>query len=73
MGSRTRYADATGAQLSSRTGGRYIPVAEARANGWTVDYVTRHRYVFILGSARQRRERRQMLRWPAQPYPKPLL
>lgn len=40
-------------------------------SGWTRHKgPAKHRYVYILGTAKQRRERLRMLRFPALPYPK---
>lgn len=34
------------------------------------EYTRKHRYVYFLGSKKQRKELRQALRWPVLPYPK---
>lgn len=55
--------------------GRYLSghVSDARAEamGWT-KYIgaPKHRYVYILGNKREKRQRRALLRYPVLPYPK---
>lgn len=70
------YLDANGLQRSRRG----LDIAKhdgatleerAAARGWTrVDVPKKHRYVYILGSKTQRRQRRALLRYPVLPYPK---
>lgn len=44
---------------------------EALKRGWTLQRgETKHRYVYILGSKTQRRQRRALLKLPVLPYPK---
>lgn len=51
--------------------GRFISKADARSRGWTVhDGELKHRYVYVLGSKKQRRQRRRLLKLPDLPYPK---
>ena len=43
----------------------------AAAMDWTkASGGPKHRYVYILGNKRERRERRALLRYPVLPYPK---
>jgi hypothetical protein len=70
------YLDTDGLQRSRRgldidkyDGASLAERAEAR--GWTrVNVPKKHRYVYILGSKTQRRQRRALLRYPVLPYPK---
>ena len=70
------YMDAQGLQRSRRG----LDIAKhdgasledrAAARGWTrVNVPKKHRYVYILGSKTQRRQRMKLLRYPVLPYPK---
>jgi hypothetical protein len=52
--------------------GRFISPTDAVSRGWTVHKsLPKHRYVYILGSKRERKERRELLRLDEFPYPKP--
>ena len=61
-----------------RRRGRYLSghVSDARAAsmGWEKQASggPKHRYIYILGNKRERRERRALLRFPVLPYPKPV-
>jgi len=51
--------------------GRHINRAEAERRGWTRHTGgSKHRYVYLLGSKTQRRQRRALLRLDVLPYPK---
>jgi len=51
--------------------GAYISRDMARERGWSVaEGGPKHRYLYILGSKTQRRQRRALLRLPTLPYPK---
>jgi hypothetical protein len=69
------YRDENGRHRSPRStiagsAGR-ITKTEARKRGWTVHEAgSKHRYVYILGSKTQRRQRMNLLRYPVLPYPK---
>ena len=70
------YMDADGLQRSRRG----LDIAKhdgasladrAAARGWTrVEVPKKHRYVYILGSKTQRRQRMALLKYPVLPYPK---
>ena len=70
------YIDAAGRRReprhpSGRAGEPDITPTKALLLGWTVHRSPgKHRYVYILGTPAQRRERRQLLRLPSLPYPK---
>lgn len=43
----------------------------AEERGWTqLAGMPKHRYVYILGTKKQKRIRTRLLRWPILPYPK---
>lgn len=70
------YLDERGIQRSRRGldiakhGGASLE-RRAADRGWTrVDVPRKHRYVYILGSKTQRRQRMKLLRYPVLPYPK---
>jgi len=49
----------------------YVTMRDAERRGWTVHHEPpKHRYVYILGTPAQRRERRKLLKLPSLPYPK---
>jgi hypothetical protein len=49
----------------------HVNAERAESLGWTRHVgEPKHRYVYILGNKRERRERRALLRWPALDYPK---
>lgn len=59
-----RHSDYDGAQVS---------LARGIEKGWTRHRGgPKHRYVYILGSKKQRRQRRNLLRYDVLPYPKPI-
>lgn len=65
------FIDQNGKPRANHTAGGRIPLARAAAWGWTrVADGPKHRYVYILGNKRQRRERRALLKYPVLPYPK---
>jgi adenine modification enzyme len=67
----TFHTDETGARRGTHLNGHYIDPERAAALGWTLRKGgIKHRYVYILGTKRQRRSRRAMLRFPSLPYPK---
>lgn len=64
------YLDADGRRYATYQGG-YTSRSDAESRGWTChDGVAKHRYVYILGSKTQRRQRRKLLKLPVLPYPK---
>jgi hypothetical protein len=74
-GDAVMFRDEQGRHRSSRStiegsSGR-ISKPEARRRGWTVHVAGgKHRYVYILGSKTQRRQRMALLKYPVLPYPK---
>lgn len=66
------YEDARGHRRPTYDGW-FISPTDARSRGWTVHEGQRkHRYVYMLGSRTQRRQRRALLQLPVLPYPKTL-
>lgn len=65
------FVDEGGKRRSTYLGGRGVGNARAAEMGWTRHEGSgKHRYLYILGSKTQRKERLRMLRLDAQPYPK---
>lgn len=66
-GPQVHYLDKDGARHS----GVRIPAGLAAERGWErVRGAEKHRYIYVLGDKRQRRERMKLLRLPTLPYPK---
>ena len=64
------YIDQAGARRPMKQG-LNVSMEKARERGWTVHHEGgKHRYVYLLGNKRERRERRALLRYPVLPYPK---
>ena len=64
------YIDQAGARRPPKQG-LNVSMEKARERGWTVHHEGgKHRYVYLLGNKRERRERRALLRYPVLPYPK---
>jgi len=71
-GDPTYYIDATGARRGTHLDGRGVSASRAAEMGWTkASGGPKHRYVYVLGNRRERLHRRQLLRYPQLPYPKP--
>lgn len=67
-GRTTYYLDSAGRRKPLYQDGK---TADYKANGWTRHQgAEKHRYIYILGSKTQRRQRRGLLRYPVLPYPK---
>ncbi len=67
----TGYIDPTGRMRSSVLGGQYVGPKRAADLGWTPYAGTpKHRYVYILGNKRERKQRLALLQLPTLPYPK---
>lgn len=65
------YIDKRGQRRSDYYASAYVSKADARARGWTVtEGAPKHRYLYVLGSKTQRRQRMAQLRLPVLPYPK---
>lgn len=65
------YTDTEGRRRSDYYASSYVSRAEALSRGWTVgEGGPKHRYLYVLGSKTQRRQRMEMLRLPTLPYPK---
>ena len=65
------YIDAAGSRRGTHLDGRGVTAERAAAMGWTkASGGPKHRYVYLLGNKRERRERRALLRYPVLPYPK---
>jgi Enterobacteriaceae phage adenine modification enzyme len=61
-----------GTYATVRGAGRGVTAAIAAELGWTRQQgLAKHRYVYILGTKRQRRDRLALLKLPSLPYPKP--
>jgi hypothetical protein len=70
-GDSSYYIDASGGRHSTYIRGAAMNATRAAERGWTRHSSgPKHRYVYILGSKTQRRQRRSMLKLPALPYPK---
>lgn len=70
-GEPTYYVDQKGKRRGGHLGGHNVTIARGKALGWDRRKgKMKHRYVYILGSKTQRRQRRAMLRYPVLPYPK---
>ena len=72
-GSSHYFTDANGSPRPTYLHGM-VTTARAADFGWTRhESGGKHRYVYLLGNKRERRERRAMLRYPVLPYPKAAL
>ena len=70
-GDSTFYTDDEGVRRSTYLGGRGVSPARAVEMGWTRhNGGPKHRYLYILGNKRERRERLALLKLPILPYPK---
>lgn len=64
------WVDQSGARHSTYYSG-HVDDARGAALGWTKHRgQLKHRYLYVLGDAKQRAARRALLRWPVLPYPK---
>ena len=67
------YVYESGHRRGTHLGGKRVSLGRAAAMGWERHRGgTKHRYVYILGTKRERRDRLSMLRYPVLPYPKTL-
>lgn len=67
------YVDQRGQRRGTHLDGRGVTADRAAAMGWTRHVGgVKHRYLYILGSKTQQRQRRSLLRYPVLPYPKSL-
>jgi hypothetical protein len=65
------YVDDAGNRRGSHQGGGWVSRSEAKSRGWSINRGgLKHRYVYILGSKTQRRQRRALLKYDVLPYPK---
>lgn len=65
------YIDSHGARRGTHLGGHAVGPERAAGMGWTRHRGgPKHRYLYILGNKRERRERLELLRLPLLPYPK---
>lgn len=65
------YIDEAGARRGTHLDGHGVTADRAAAMGWTkASGGPKHRYVYVLGSKRERRQRLKILRYPILPYPK---
>lgn len=65
------YIDSDGRRRGTHLNGHAVTEARAADMGWTRHKGgPKHRYLYILGSKTQRRQRRALLRYPVLPYPK---
>lgn len=68
------FIDQDGVRHWVRIGGNGYSADRVRALGWRPMHGSaKHRYLYILGNKRERRERRALLRYPVLPYPKAAL
>ena len=66
------FVDESGRRRSTYLNGKGVSKARATDMGWTRhEGGPKHRYLYVLGSKTQRRERMRLLRLPSLPYPKP--
>jgi len=71
-GEQVYYTDANGHRRSHRCNAGSIRRDQAEQMGLTRHVgPQKHRYIYILGSKTQRRQRHHLLKFPALPYPKP--
>jgi hypothetical protein len=69
-----QYVDRGGNRRSDYLGGHFVSKDRALSLGWTRRTGdVKHRYVYILGSAKQRKQRLRLLKLPNLPYPKAAL
>lgn len=65
------YIDTRGQRRSNYVNGARLSKESAINRGWTVhDSLPKYRYIYILGSKTQRRQRMALLKYPILPYPK---
>lgn len=65
------YVDQDGNRRGTHLGGHGVTAERAAAMNWTLHRGgPKHRYLYILGSKTQRRQRRTLLRYPVLDYPK---
>ena len=65
------YTDRDGNRRGTHLDGHGVTQERARALGWTLHKGgPKHRYLYILGNKRERRERLALLKLPILPYPK---
>jgi hypothetical protein len=70
-GDPTFYVDQDGKRRGTHLDGRHVGSERAAQLGWTRNQGgVKHRYLYVLGSKTQRRQRRALLRLPVLPYPK---
>ena len=64
------YVDEKGQRRAPKQG-RNLSIPKALARGWTVHHESgKHRYVYLIGDKRERKEARALLKFPVLPYPK---
>lgn len=65
------YTDESGGRRGSHLVGRRVLADRAEQKGWTLHHGgLKHRYLYVLGSKSQRRQRMRSLLLPSLPYPK---
>lgn len=65
------FTDQSGKRRSTYLGGKGVGRVRAAEMGWTRhEGGVKHRYLYVLGSKSQRKERMRLLRLPSLPYPK---
>lgn len=70
-GDATYYTDRDGNRRGTHLDGYHVNAERAEVMGWIQHRGgVKHRYVYILGSKTQRRQRRALLKLPVLPYPK---
>ena len=69
-GDSTYFIDPDGKRRGTYLSG-HVNAERAASMGWTrYEGAPKHRYIYILGNKRERRQRRELLRYPVLPYPK---
>jgi hypothetical protein len=64
------YIDDKGQRRAPKQG-KNVSIPKALSRGWTVHYEPgKHRYVYLIGDKRERKEARSLLKFPVLPYPK---
>jgi len=64
------YMDPKGQRRATKQG-KSVSMAKAIERGWTVHHEPgKHRYVYLIGDKRERKEARALLKFPVLPYPK---
>ena len=67
------YVDTQGNRRAPKQG-KNVSIAKAQDRGWTVHHEAgKHRYLYLIGNKRERKQARALLKFPVLPYPKAVL